>query len=105
MYENVTSGPSQNRDLPFIRWLTKDSEIQGSGTVRLKRFPKDLFESKWHRNMPISLVSLNTRFDVETTLFTVADLAPNGSRLFNTWPLRILARNDAIFAFSGHFTL
>ncbi len=33
-----------------------------------EKVPIDLFDSKWDRNIPRYLLSLNTRFDVEATL-------------------------------------
>ncbi len=42
--------------------------------------PIDLYESKWDRNIPRYLLSLKTKFDVETTLLEHIWIDPEQSR-------------------------
>ena len=58
-----------------------------------EKVPMDLFESKWDGNIPRYLLSLNTRFDAETTLLEHIWIDPELSR-FTRFPIQV---NGAVF--------
>ncbi len=56
-----------------------------------EKVPIDFFESKWDRNImniPRYLLSLNTRFDLETTLLEHIWIDPEQSR-FTRFPIQV----------------
>ena len=58
----------------------------------------DLFESKWDGNIPRYLLSLNTRFDAETTLLEHIWIDPELSR-FTRFRIQV---NRAVFKVQMH---